>query len=177
MARNDIGDAAFQTATDRCVFEFHFAERTALAGSKNDIHLQNVVDRLSVKDRMRAGGVVAHHAADRRAIGGRSVGSEEKAHRPEMQIQLFLNDTGFDDGPLFLGIHLEHAIEILRHVDDDRVADGLSGQAGARAARKNRHLEVSRDFHRRENVFVSARNDDADRLDFINAGVGAVHQA
>ena len=34
--------------------------------------------------------------------------------------------------PAFLGVHFEHPIEILRHIDDDGFADGLSGEARAR---------------------------------------------
>ena len=51
---------------------------------------------------MRTGGVVAHHAADRGAVGGRGIGAEQKPHRPQMKIELFLNDTRFDDAPIVL---------------------------------------------------------------------------
>ena len=94
-----------------------------------------------------------------------------------MKVELLLNDAGFDDSPSFFRVHLEHAVEVFRHVDDDRVADGLSGQAGSGASRKDRHLEIAGDFHRGEDVFVSAGNHDADRLDFVDAGVGAVEIA
>ena len=68
---------------------------------------------------MRTSGVVAHHAADCCAICGRSIGTEQISHRPEMKIELFLNHARFDDGPSFLGVHFKHAVEIFRHVDDD----------------------------------------------------------
>ena len=46
-----------------------------------------------------------------------------------------------------------------------------------RAARQDGYLEIARDLHRCENVLMRAGNNYADRLDFINAGVCAVHQA
>ena len=113
---------------------------------------------------------------NRGAIGGRGVGAEEKAHGPQMQVQLLLHHAGLDDGPVFFGIHLEHSIQVFRHVDDDRFADGLPGQTGSRTARKNGNFEVAGDFHRGENVLMSAGNHDADRFDFIDTGVGAVEK-
>ena len=67
----------------------------------------------------------------------------------QMKIELFLNYAWFDDRPSFLGVHFEHAIEIFRHVDDDRVADSLSREAGSASSWQDRDLEITCDFHRR----------------------------
>src|SRR2546427_4028174 len=93
-----------------------------------------------------------------------------------MKIQLFLHDAGLYDSPPFIRVHLEHAVQALRHVDDDRFPNGLSGKTRPAASRKNWYFELPCDLHRGENVLVGSRNHDSDRLDFINAGVGAVHQ-
>ena len=93
-----------------------------------------------------------------------------------MQIQLFLNHAGFDDSPPLAGVHFKHTIQVLRHIDDHRVSNGLSRQACPAASRKNRNFEVARNFHCGKNVLVGAGNDHADRFDLVNAGIGAVHQ-
>src|SRR5262249_23496093 len=140
------------------------------------MHLEDVIDGLSVENRMRACRIVSHHAADRGAIRSRRIGSEEKPHRLQMKIELFLNDAGFNDGPPLFRIYLEHTVEVLRHIDHDRFADRLTGQAGAAASWKNRYFKIAGDLHRSENVLVGSRNDDANRFDLINACVGAVHE-
>ena len=174
---NDVGNAALEAATHGRLFEFHFLQSAALARSENDVHLENVIDRLAVDNGVRTRGIVAHHAADRRAIGGRRVRAKQKSHGFQVKVQLLLNHAGLDDSPLLFSIHLENAIQVFRHVDDDGFADRLPRQTRPATARKNGDFKIARDLHRGENILVSSRNHDADRLDFINAGVCAVHQA
>src|SRR6185369_9243151 len=94
-----------------------------------------------------------------------------------MQVQLLLYNSGFHDGPVFLSIDLQHFVEVFRHVDNDDIANGLSGQAGSDTSRENRYLEVAGHFHRGENVFMRAWNHDADGFYFVNAGIRAVEKA
>src|SRR5262249_46415888 len=103
--------------------------------------------------------------------------AEKEAHRSEMKVELLLHHTRLNDRPLLLFIHFEDAVEILRHIDDDGFADGLSRKAGARTPRKHRNFEIPRDLHRGEDIFMSAWKNHTDRFYFIDAGVGAVHQA
>ena len=90
----------------------------------------------------------------RLAVDG--IGTEQKSHRLQVKIQLFLNHTRFDDGPPLFRVHLEDTIEVFRHVDDDGFAHRLPGQARSAAAGEDRDFEVARDFHRGENVFMSS---------------------
>src|SRR5215831_7740673 len=94
-----------------------------------------------------------------------------------MQIELLLHYTWLNDRPLLFLVHFEDAVEILRHVDDNGFTNGLPRQAGTRAARKHRNFKIARDFHRGENIFVAAWQNDADGFYFIDAGIGAVHKA
>ena len=59
-----------------------------------------------------------------------------------MNIELFLNHTRFDDRPLLFCIDLEDAIEILRHVDYNRIANSLTRQTGSGSAGQDRNLEI-----------------------------------
>ena len=83
----------------------------------------------------------------------------------------------FDESPTFLCIHFENAIQVLRHVQNDSFANGLAGQARARASGKDWHVEIARDLHRRKHIFVRTWNNHTDRFDFVDAGVGAVEEA
>jgi hypothetical protein len=92
-------------------------------------------------------------------------------------IELFLYDARFDNGPSLFDIHVENAIQVFGHVDDNGVAHGLAGQAGSGAPRQNGYSKFSRDFHRGEHVFMRAWNDDADGFDFVDAGVGTIEES
>ena len=74
-------------------------------------------------------------------------------------------------------IDVEDAVQILAAIEDDARPDRLAGQAGAAAARGDRHLHLAGDLHGGNEVGHGARNDDAERLDLVNAGVGAVELA
>src|SRR5262249_5692783 len=106
----------------------------------------------------------------------RRIRSEEIPHWPEVKIQLLLNHSWLHNGPSLLGIDLEDTVEMLRHIDYNRIGNRLARETGAGAAGQHRYFELACRFHGRKNVFVSTGNHDADRFDFINAGVGAVHQ-
>ena len=56
-------------------------ERGPRAVGQHDLQLQHVVDRGAVEDRRAPGGVVADHAAERGAVGGRGVRAEAEPVR------------------------------------------------------------------------------------------------
>ena len=126
---------------------------------------------------MRTGGIIAHHSAQRGPVGGGCVRTKQESHGPQMKIELFLNYPRLDNRPPLLGIRLENAVEILRHVYDDRITDSLSCEASSCTTRKHRDLEIPRSFHRGENILMGSWDNNADGLYFIDTGVGAVHQA
>ena len=58
--------------------------------------LQNIVDHLSVSNRVRAGRVVADHAADVRAVARRHVGAELQSMRGGGRVELIQHDARLD---------------------------------------------------------------------------------
>ena len=75
------------------------------------------------------------------------------------------------------GIDFEDAVQVLGHVHHDGFTDGLTGQTRPPAPGKNRNIEVASYLHGGENIFVSARNDDTDGFDLVNARIRAVKEA
>src|SRR5581483_7865101 len=57
----------------------------------------------------------------------------------------------------------EHAIQVLREVDDDRDVRALAGEARPAAAREHRRAVVAADRHRRDDVVDRPRDHDPDR--------------
>ena len=79
-------------------------------------------------------GIVGHHAADGGAAGGRNIRRETQAQRSELSIQLIENHAGLDARPALFRVHFEDAVEVLRDVDLQALADRLTGLRGAAAA-------------------------------------------
>ena len=80
----DIRDTSLEAASRHRFFKFHFPQRASFTGRQHDIHLEDMIDGLAVKNRVRSGRIVAHHAADRGAIGCRGIGPEQESHWPDM---------------------------------------------------------------------------------------------
>ena len=89
---------------------------------------------------------------------------------------MFLNYARFDPGPAFVGVHLENVVEIFGRVENDGMTHGLSCQARSAAAGKQGNAEFARDLDRCKDIFGGTGDNDADRLDLVDAGVRAVHQ-
>ena len=92
-----------------------------------------MVERLAVGDGVRAGRVVAAHPADGRPVRGGRVGAEEEPQRPDVGVQLVLDEAGLDAAPALLLVHLEDPVHELREVHDHRVVHRLAGEARAAA--------------------------------------------
>ena len=73
---------------------------------------------------------------------------------------------------LRLRVVVEHAIEVLAVVDDQRSADRLPALRAARAARQHRDAELAADVERGAHVVVAARHQHADRHHLVDRGVG-----
>src|SRR5262245_5465080 len=71
-----VRDPSLQASPALGFFKVHFAKRSAFSGREDNIHFQNVINRLAIDDGMRAGGIVPHHAAERCPIRGRGVRTE-----------------------------------------------------------------------------------------------------
>src|SRR6266545_1374163 len=139
--------------------------------------LEDVIDGLAVIHGSRAGGIVRHHPANGRAAGGGDIRREPKSVRAKHRIELVKHDPGFDSCPALLDVHLEDAVEILRRVDDDARADGLSRLRRPASAHRDRTLERRAYPHRLDHVVTRPRYDDTERLDLVDAGVGGIEHA
>ena len=139
--------------------------------------LAHVVDGLAVEHRARAAGVVGHHAADGGAAGRRHIRGEAQVERPQRGVQLVEHHARLHARPLLVGVDLENPVQVLRGVEHQAGANGLAGLRGAAAARRDGHAVAGRDVHRLRDRFGRARNDDAERLDLVDAGVGRVQRA
>ena len=136
-----------------------------------------MIDGLAVQHRSRAARVVRDHAADGRAARGGDVGREAQAVRLQLRVQLVEHDARLDARPALGDVHLEDAVEVLRGVDDEAGADRLAGLRRAAAARRDRDAVAAGDLDRPDDVLARARDDDAERLDLIDAGVGGIERA
>ena len=83
---------------------------------------------------------------------------------------------GCDARPALVGIDLQHAVQVLRGVEDQPRADRLAGLRRAAAPRRDRHAVPS-------GIVTAARrprrsgNHHAERLDLVDAGVGGIERA
>ena len=144
---------------------------------EHDVLLEHVIDGLSVEHRARAGRVVRHHAADGGAAGRRDVGREAEPVLAKRRVQLVQHDTGLDPCPAPGRIHFEHAVEVLRRVDDDAAADGLTGLRRTAASHRQGAAVLRADRHGPHDVVARLHDHDAERLDLVDAGVGRIQRA
>ena len=94
------------------------------------------------------------------------------------RVQLVEHDAGLDPGGAALGVDLEHAVQVLAGVDDERGADRLAALRRAGAARQDRHAGVRRRPRRAQTASSArARHDDAERLDLVDRRIGRVAAA
>ena len=126
---------------------------------------------------MGAGAVVANRAADRGAASAGRIRAEHQTVRPQRGVEMVQHDARLAAHPARLGIDLNDPIEVFAGVDNHGPAYRLPGQAGAGAARQDGHTLLRADRHGGNQFLDSARNDHADGLHLVDAGVGAVQDA
>ena len=97
--------------------------------------------------------------------------------RRERGVEMALDDAGLDVSDARVGIDRDHAIHVLREVEHQRRVARLAGEAGAAAARENRHRVLACERNRRDHVAFMARNHDADWHLPIVRRVGGVGRA
>ena len=108
------------------------ADRHAQAVVGQDLQLVDVLLGLAGHLRVHAAGVVADHPAER-AVGVRGrIGAERQAVRRRGGAQVVEHDARLDPRPAFLGVDLQHAVEVLRAVQHDRDVAALPGEASCR---------------------------------------------
>ena len=138
---------------------------------------EHVLAGVAVAQRARAAGIVADHAADGGARGGRDVDREPEAVRLEPAVELVEHDAGLDHAALAGDVELDQVVEIARAVDHQRGVDGLAGLRGAGAARQYADALLARERERVLGFFHRARRHHAERHDLVVRGVGGVAPA
>src|SRR6185312_9347930 len=86
----------------------------------------------AIDDGIAAAGIIADHAADHRPIGRRGFGTEQQTVRPEEQIKIVADNARLYPHPALIRVQLDYSREMTRYVDDDPIADYLSGQRSTR---------------------------------------------
>lgn len=87
------------------------------------------------------------------------------------------NDARLNTGRACARINVENGVEILAAIEDDAWANRLAGEASTAAARRDWHVHFGRDLHDGDYVLGAFRKDDAERLNLVDASVGAVKAA
>jgi len=184
MARGQTLDFAASLSFDAVAGGFprqlcrsEISQHGLAAVGQADRQFENVIEGLAVGERVRARGVVAYHAADRRAIRRRGVGSEEQTLGPDMRVQFVLDQPRLHATPQLLPVHFEDPVHVFGEIEDDGVADGLAGERRAAAAGEDGNVELIRDLDSRLYVSLMARDHDTDRLDLVHRRVGGIEEA
>ena len=153
------------------------AKMHVLAGRKGRIDAVHVVAHRAIAQRSPAAGVVAGHAADRRARRRRDIDRKPQSMRLQLPVEIVEHDPRFDDAAFADNIEFEHAGEMFRAVDNDAGVNGLAALRGSATTCGHRHGFSTRDLQRGQCCFRGAGDDDGGRHDLIGGGVGGVASA
>ena len=93
-----------------------------------------------------------------------------------MLVQAVDGDSGLDVAGAGRGVHRADGAAGCAHVDDDGVVGALSGEGGATAAWEHRDAPVGAPLDDPCRIVDAGGNDDADRLDLVERGIGGVEQ-
>ena len=157
----------------------HLAEmQRGVPSASSGVDRQHVVAHGAVAQRTAAAGIVAGHAADGGARGGRDVDREPQPVR--LRAARFSSSStmpGSTTQRRFSTSSSRHAVQMFRAVEDQGVVDGLAALRGAAAARRDRDALLAGDRQRRRDVVHRARHHHADRHDLVERGIGGVAAA
>ena len=137
----------------------------------------HVVAHGAVAHRAAAAGIVAGHAADGRARGGRDIDRKPQPVRLELAVEIVEHDARLDRAAGALDVEIEDARQIFRAIDDQRFADRLPGLRRSAAARQHGRTLAARNRYRPIGFFDGARRDHAHRHDLVVGRVGGVAAA
>ena len=155
----------------------HLAEMQQRAVSQRRIHRQRVVAHGAVAQRTSAAGIVAGHAADGGARGGRDVDRKPQPVLLELAVEVVEHDAGFDHANAVFDIEREDAVQVFGKVDDNPLIDGLAALRGAAAARGDDPAGVPRDGQRPQRLVHGPGNHHAKGHHLVERGVGRVAAA
>ena len=184
MADGELGNAAVGARFDavallraRQLPGIERAEMRQRSVRQHHALLEHVIDGLAVQHRAGAARVVGHHPAHRGAARRRHVRSEAQLMLAQHRVQVVEHHAGFDPRPSLVRVDLDHPVQILRGVEHEAGADRLAGLRGAAAPRRERDAMSGGDRNGANHRLGGLGNDDAQRLDLVDAGVGGVKRA
>ena len=143
----------------------------------DDGERQHVVRRDAVKGNVGAGGIIGNHAAERRAGTGGDIRPETKSVRFEESVELIQHDARADADGAFFQVQIGNAAVVAGEIYDETLAERATDEAGARAARNDRHRGIGGRADDGGGLIGGARKGDRRRFDLINRGVGGVKLA
>jgi hypothetical protein len=141
------------------------------------LHGDRVVAHGAVAQRAAAAGIVAGHAADGGAGGGRDVHRKPQAMPAKLPVEVIEHDARLHQAGPLLDIERQDAVQVLRNVDDDAVVDHLTALRGAAPARRHHEAVVARDRQCAQRLVRRARHDHAGWHDLIERRVGGITPA
>ena len=144
---------------------------------EQDAQLDDVVDRFSGQQGMRAAGIVSDHSAERAAAVRGGIGAERQLMFLRAVAQRIQNDAGLDAREFSGRVDLQNLVHVLREVQNHGDVAGLPGEARAGAARQDRRAEFPARGHRRDHIVVIARNHEANRNLAVIRAVGGIQRA
>ena len=101
-----------------------------------------MVDGHAVAHRTHARRIVGDHTADIGTVLRGRIGREMHAVRFEQSVEFVAHHPRLDSHPAFIEIQLQHAGQVFGDIQNYRLTDGLSGQAGTAAARQQRQTQL-----------------------------------
>ena len=153
------------------------AEMRLGAIGEDGVDRHDVVAHRAVAQRAAATGVVAGHAADGGARGGRDVDRVPEAVLFKLAVEVVEDDARLDRDTAAGDVEIENAVEIFRAVDHQRRADRLAALRGAAATRQDGHLLRPGNGYRPIGFLDGPGGDHAHRRDLVVGCVGGVAAA
>ncbi len=129
----------------------------------------HMIDGGAVAGRPCAGGVVADHAAEGGAVERGRVGAEHEAVLGGVAVEVEADHARLDLDRLRFRVEVANVGQVAGAIDHQGRAHRLAGQAGARAARQHRHVQLAGDLHDGAQVVAGAREDHAQRPHLMEA--------
>src|SRR5262249_44929865 len=144
------------------------------AVGEDRVYPAHIVDHVAVADRAGAAAIVCGHASDCGAVAGRDIDREPQFVLAQLRVEP-LHDGArlYPDTPR-LGVEFDDPLHIFAALDDERAADRLAALRSTAPARQHRDAFLARDRQRGGDVVLVFGDNDANRLDLIDRGVGAV---
>ncbi len=153
------------------------AEARRRAVGEHRVDADDVVAHRAVAQRAAAAGIVAGHAADRGAGGGRDVDREPQAVRLEPAVEVVEHEARLDPAGARLDVEVEHPVEVLGAVDDEPLVDRLAALGRAAAPRRDADALGAGDADGRLRLGDAAGRHCADGHDLVGRRVRRVASA